>query len=346
MRLKKVFLCLPFFALVPVLLLSMFSVSACSDGVPAKGTPDESRASGTSDSYDPVLPQYSGFINDFTGTLSSEWLSKTEELAKDVEEKTTCEIGVAVIDDLGGISIEEYAVRLFEEWGIGKKDNDNGVLLLVSLSDRELRIEVGYGLEATITDLEAKVIIDDTIVPAFKQNEYGPGIYNGVASIANIIYEEEEVGLEAAYAVIAENLPKKPFVETWVFVFIIVLVTIAPWLIIGSVFLAAFLKYYIRKNKCPRCKRLGLKISRRWLSYPTYESPGRQEVESTCRYCGFHELKTATFAKKTRTTYSGSSGSSSSGSSGSFSSGSSSGSSSSSSFGGGSSGGGGASGSW
>lgn len=114
------------------------------------------------------------------------------------------------------------------------------------------------------------------------------------------------------------------------------------WIIIGSIFLAASLKNYIRENKCPKCRKLSLKINIRWLSHLTYEHSGRQEVESTCKYCDFHELKTITVAKKIKTTYSGSQEGFSSGSSGSFSSGSSSGS----SFGGGSSGGGGASGRW
>ena len=68
------------------------------------------------------------------------------------------------------------------------------MLLLVSMSDRQLRIEVGYGLEAVITDLQAREIIDNIIVPRFKLNDYNTGIYNGIAAIANIIYEEQGSG--------------------------------------------------------------------------------------------------------------------------------------------------------
>jgi Beta-propeller domains of methanol dehydrogenase type len=136
-----------------------------------------------------ALPDYSGYINDYTGTLSSEWKLKADELVKKVETDTSCEIAVAVIKNLDGITIEEYALKLFEKWGIGKKDKDNGVLLLVAMSDRKLRIEVGYGLEAVITDLEAREIIDNVITPRFKLNDYNTGIYDGISAIANIIYK-------------------------------------------------------------------------------------------------------------------------------------------------------------
>ncbi len=107
-------------------------------------------------------------VNDFTGTLDSGWKSSIEELCIKVRNETGAEIGVAVISDLQGITIEEYAVKLFKKWGVGKADKDNGVLLLVSMQERKVRIEVGYGLEGVITDLEAGNIINDIIVPRFK----------------------------------------------------------------------------------------------------------------------------------------------------------------------------------
>ncbi len=342
---KKTFSYRAFFLILQVLLSSFFLlwlISGCSDGGANTGTGEITSASQDSGPAGPVLPQYSSFVNDYTGTLSAEWLAKTEELTKNVEQLTSSEIGVAIIDSLGGITIEDYAAQLFEEWGIGKKEKDNGVLLLVSMMDRELRIETGYGLEPAITDLEAKEIIDEVIVPAFKQEDYGTGIFNGVAAIANIIYQEEETGTpQVAYEEIPP--PKRPFTETWGFPFIIVFANFAPWLAIGLVMLSITLRSYIKEYKCPKCKKIGLKIYRKWLVYPTYEYPGRQEVTITCKYCDFYEKKTVTVAKKIRASTYGSSGGFSSGS---HSGSSSSGSHSSSSFGGGSSGGGGASGSW
>jgi len=291
------------------------------------------------------FPSYKGYFNDYTGKIPSKWATDTEQLIIELEAKTTCEIGVAFIKELDGISIEEYAALLFEKWGIGKEESDNGVLLLASLKDRVLRIEVGYGLEETITDLKAKLIIDNIIVPAFKEKQYGPGIYNGVAAIANSIYED----MELASIEFVEIEKKVPFSQTWGFPFLIIFANIAPWLIIGLLFLRFSLKSYFREHRCPNCRRIGLIIKRRFLVSPTYEYPGRQEVIAECKYCGYQERSTVTVPKRQKPgssdSHPGTSGASFSNSISSSSSNHSS-SSSGSSFGGGSSGGGGASGSW
>ena len=341
----KYYFSLNLLAAICIFGIFIFLIPGCSkDNATAISENASAGPNATSDKIsaaDTGLPQYESFVNDFTGTISSEWLSKTEALTQDVEVNTTCEIGVAVIDNLGGTTIEDYAFQLFNQWGIGKADKDNGVLLLVSMDERQLRIEVGYGLEPIITDIEAKSIIDDVIVPAFKQSDYGPGIYNGVAAIANIIYEETESGVPAvSYEKIAA--PKKPFVDTWGFPFLIIFANVAPWLAIGLVVLSAFIRSYIREHRCPKCKRIGLVVTKKWLIMPTYKSLGRQEVTSICKYCDYYEKTTVSVPMKYRGSSSGSFSSSSSG----FHSSSSSSSHSSSSFGGGSSGGGGASGSW
>ncbi|MCL4416730.1 MAG: TPM domain-containing protein, partial [Actinobacteria bacterium] len=93
-------------------------------------------------SAEPNYPDYSSYVNDFAGVLQSDIKVKTEDLITKVEGETNCEIAVAIINSLEGVSIEEYAVKLFEKWGVGKKKEDNGVLLLIAIEDRKLRIEV------------------------------------------------------------------------------------------------------------------------------------------------------------------------------------------------------------
>ena len=159
----------------------MFFVFICSFFLCAQINPLEAQVD---------YPDYSSFVNDYTGVMGDDWRSKTEEICVSVENQTGAEIAVAVIDSLQGITVEEFAVELFEKWGIGKAAQDNGVLLLVAIQDRKLRIEVGYGLEGAITDLEASDIIDGIIVPEFKNSNYGSGIYDGVAAIASEIYKE------------------------------------------------------------------------------------------------------------------------------------------------------------
>ena len=99
---------------------------------------------------------------------------------------------MGTVENLQGITIEEYAVELFEKWGIGKKDEDNGLLILVAVEEREVRIEVGYGLEGVITDLEAGNIINDIMVPNFKNGEFGKGIYESVVVVSSQISGEED----------------------------------------------------------------------------------------------------------------------------------------------------------
>jgi uncharacterized protein len=94
---------------------------------------------------------------------------------------------VVTVKSLEGDSVDDYAVRLFEKWKIGKKDKDNGVLFLVALDDRKMRIEVGYGLEPLITDGRAGRIRDNDVIPRFKDNDYEGGITAGVASIEKYI---------------------------------------------------------------------------------------------------------------------------------------------------------------
>ncbi len=162
-----------------ILLLAVMLLSSCSSNRgPVSITPDL-RQSKTAASDKVDYPVHEGFVNDYTGTLTQEWKIKTIQIVSRLEKETSCEIAVAIIDKLDGIPIEEYAVGLYNQWSVGKKEKDNGVLLFVAMEDRELRIEVDYGLEGAITDLKAKGIIEDIIVPRFKENDYDLGAYNG-----------------------------------------------------------------------------------------------------------------------------------------------------------------------
>lgn len=130
----------------------------------------------------PVSPR--GFVNDFAGILKPETVSSLESSLTQFEQETGAEISVVTVPTAGGDeTIETYAVKLFEEWGIGKADLDNGLLLLIARDDREMRIEVGYGLEGSITDLESSFIIRDILTPSFRQGDFDGGVTQAVARI-------------------------------------------------------------------------------------------------------------------------------------------------------------------
>src|SRR5581483_849553 len=117
-----------------------------------------------------------GFVNDFAHMLQPATVSSLEQNLETFEKQTGNEISVVTIDTHGNDeTIETYAVKLFEKWGIGKEKSDNGILLLISHDDREARIEVGYGLEPVVTDIESAHIISDVLVPAFQRGDYDAG---------------------------------------------------------------------------------------------------------------------------------------------------------------------------
>lgn len=124
-----------------------------------------------------------GFVNDFAGVLSAQDKMALEEKLSNFSKTYSNEISVAVVNDLGGDYIENYAVKLFEEWGIGKKGADNGVLVLVAINDRQMRIEVGYGLEGYLTDAQSNWIINNVMKPEFQAGNFYAGINGAVDKI-------------------------------------------------------------------------------------------------------------------------------------------------------------------
>ncbi|MFQ5952713.1 MAG: TPM domain-containing protein [Candidatus Omnitrophota bacterium] len=142
------------------------------------------------------FPSPVGFVNDYAGVLSPGAKSEIESLARRIEEKTTAEVVVVTVRSTAPLTIEQYAVELFQKWGIGKKGTDNGVLILVAVDDRKVRIEVGYGLEGAITDLQSKIIIEDLMTPAFKKGDFSLGVSAGVVMLAKLIRDEYGVDLD------------------------------------------------------------------------------------------------------------------------------------------------------
>src|SRR5690606_9503078 len=100
-----------------------------------------------------------------------------------LERDTTDQLVVVTVPDLQGREIEDYGYQLGRAWGIGQAENDNGVLLIVAPIERKVRIEVGYGLEGVLTDALSALIIQNQILPAFRDGDYALGVAQGVAAI-------------------------------------------------------------------------------------------------------------------------------------------------------------------
>ncbi len=132
-------------------------------------------------------PKPVGYVNDFANVISSDVEAPLEDALRLFEEETTVELVVVTVTDLGGTTVEDYAVRLFGDWGIGKKGVDNGVLLILSVSERRVRIEVGYGMEPYLTDGQVGRILDNDVLPDLRQDNYALGLLKGARKIAETI---------------------------------------------------------------------------------------------------------------------------------------------------------------
>ncbi len=147
-----------------------------------------------------AFPKPEGWVTDRAGFLDATTRNQLERLLTEVERKSGVEIAVVTLPTLGGRSVAEVAVELFQAWGIGKKGKDEGVLFLVARNERKIRIEVGYGLEGTIPDGLAGEIIRETITPRFRQGRFAEGIEAGVQQIVGTVAKQRQIRLETSPA--------------------------------------------------------------------------------------------------------------------------------------------------
>ncbi len=133
------------------------------------------------------VPPLKARITDLTGTLSAQDIAQLEGRLAAFEREKGAQVAVLMVPSVQPESIEEYAVRAFEQWQLGRKGVDDGVLLVIAKNDRKLRIEVGYGLEGALNDATAKRIISEDIVPQFRRGDFAAGIDAGVSRILRVI---------------------------------------------------------------------------------------------------------------------------------------------------------------
>jgi uncharacterized protein len=134
-----------------------------------------------------TLPVLTGRIVDRANIISTETRVAIEQKLSDLETKSGIQLVVATVASLEGQEIEPYANELFRSWKLGEKTKNNGVLLLVAPIERRVRIEVGYGLEGTLTDALSKVIITNAVAPRFKAGDFSGGISRGVDDIIAVL---------------------------------------------------------------------------------------------------------------------------------------------------------------
>lgn len=127
-----------------------------------------------------------GHVNDFADMLSRSEQQQLEQKLRNYRDTTTTVIAIATLESLNGISIEETATTLFNEWGMWQDDKDNGVLILVAKAEQQMRIEVGYGLEGAIPDIMAGRIVRDIMAPRFKRGDFSGGLDRATSVIIEL----------------------------------------------------------------------------------------------------------------------------------------------------------------
>jgi len=146
---------------------------------------------------DMAIPYLSGRVVDQAGILSAQARERLAAMLQAHERVTGNQIVVLTVPTLGGGSVEDYAVRVFEDWKPGSRDKDNGMLILVVPQDRRVRIEVGYGLEGTLPDATASRIIRDLMTPRFREGNYDVGIEAGITAVIQILEGRRSAGADA-----------------------------------------------------------------------------------------------------------------------------------------------------
>jgi uncharacterized protein len=134
-----------------------------------------------------AVPPLLGHVTDQTGTLSAAQQAALEQTLRAFEARKGSQLAVLLVPTTAPEDIEQYALRVAEQWKLGRAKVDDGAILVVAKGDRTLRLEVGYGLEGALSDITSKRIVSDTIVPRFKQGDYYGGIDAGVAQIIRVI---------------------------------------------------------------------------------------------------------------------------------------------------------------
>lgn len=177
----------------------------------------------------PKFPTLTGRIVDEAGLLSPSDRSSILADLKLLEEKSSDQLIVFTTRSLQGYAIEDFGYQLGRAWGIGQKDVNNGIILIVAPNERKVRIEVGRGLEPVMTDLLAKLIIENAILPAFRRNDFAGGIKAGVHDIKDVLLGDAEAVRQRADAGRKRNNAGNDNIALYFLIFFIVVAVFMVW---------------------------------------------------------------------------------------------------------------------
>jgi uncharacterized protein len=175
----------------------------------------------------PSFPPLTGRVVDQAGLLDAGAEARLDSKLADLEAKTSTQLVVVTLRSLQGYDIADYGYQLGRHWGIGQKGANNGALLIVAPVERKVRIEVGYGLEGTLTDAVSRLIIDNAILPRFRAGDFPGGIERGVDDLVQVLSGDAE-----DFKTRAAERSSRPAGAEGLSTFTIVVIILAIWLLV------------------------------------------------------------------------------------------------------------------
>lgn len=174
------------------------------------------------------------YVSNADGVLSAQAESRLNAALAELWEATTAEVVVVAVDNLDGMDVNDYATELFEKWGIGKSDNDNGLLILISKEDKRCALRTGYGLEGALPDAICGRIIRERMIPLFSKGDYDGGTVAAVSSVAEVLGRADITEeIRSKYANDTMNISRNDEDDDWSFL----------WKMVAIAFLIAFAIY-------------------------------------------------------------------------------------------------------
>ena len=170
------------------------------------------------------FPKPKGLVNDFANVIPAAQEQKIVAVTGELLQKTQVPVVVVTMPDIGGAEYNDYANRLYSAWGIGKKGEDKGVLIFVTIKERKMRIETGYGVEGILPDGLAGEIRDRYMIPFLKENKFGEGILNGSLAVAQVIAKGSGVQLTGQRPVKQVKKRKSAFSIIPLIIFVLIFV--------------------------------------------------------------------------------------------------------------------------
>lgn len=169
------------------------------------------------------------YVQDFANLLNENEEIQLVNIGKSIEDQTSSQVAVLTVDTIGEASIEEYSVEAYRKYGLGTEENNNGVLLVLAMQEKKIRIEVGYGLEGTIPDGKAGRILDEYAIPHLKNGQPNLAVMNTYQALANEVSGTDEFG-NAPRDVEQQDFP----IPSWLFIIIVIGVVVLDFMFFGG----------------------------------------------------------------------------------------------------------------